>query len=496
MKDKDNIEDLLQGAFDDFEMEADSRVWDNVEKELTKKSKKIIPIWWKIGLAASIAGGMAYMGAQQFFDSNSMGSEFAQTEILKEVNSNDVNPDDNSVDASEEERIIELELDQNIEVATIQNIAPTEMAAKDESSSAINSVEASEGFFYAEEASKDEEPINDNKIETHQSNDTNEKSSLAFTVNSNDEPTEEHKNSIAKESELASSNSAEDKVESEDNSVAENDTPESLNDDVENSDDSFLATNNSTEDKAESKDDNVSENESSLVVLNPDLNSTVPDEPLIKKEEEGKWLLAASYGTMPPNEFASTSKSAYSTSESSPQRGDPSTDYYSNNLKSAMVGSIDYDMPFITGVTFNYRVGKRSSIESGLQLIRVSAQTSGSQHEITYFGIPVNYSYKIIDRKKFDLYTSGGITFEIGLKHKRIDNEGNSSPYRYPGFHTTLNLGVGSEYKIGNRISLFVQPGMSVSVLNSLFSYYHYTDVRAVKRFWPSLYTGLRFNLN
>ena len=109
MKDKDNIEDLLQGAFDDFEMEADSRVWDNVEKELTKKSKKIIPIWWKIGLAASIAGGMAYMGAQQFFDSNSMGSEFAQTEILKEVNSNDVNPDDNSVDASEEERIIELE---------------------------------------------------------------------------------------------------------------------------------------------------------------------------------------------------------------------------------------------------------------------------------------------------------------------------------------------------------------------------------------------------
>ena len=140
--------------------------------------------------------------------------------------------------------------------------------------------------------------------------------------------------------------------------------------------------------------------------------------------------------------------------------------------------------------------GKRSSIESGLQLIRVSAQTSGSQHEITYFGIPVNYSYKIIDRKKFDLYTSGGITFEIGLKHKRIDNEGNSSPYRYPGFHTTLNLGVGSEYKIGNRISLFVQPGMSVSVLNSLFSYYHYTDVRAVKRFWPSLYTGLRFNLN
>ena len=42
MAEKDNIEDQLQHLFDDYEMSADNRVWENIEAELTKSKNRLI----------------------------------------------------------------------------------------------------------------------------------------------------------------------------------------------------------------------------------------------------------------------------------------------------------------------------------------------------------------------------------------------------------------------------------------------------------------------
>lgn len=59
MSNKKNIERLFQEKFRDFEVEPPSRVWINIETKLNgKKVPKIIPLWWKVsGIAAALILG-------------------------------------------------------------------------------------------------------------------------------------------------------------------------------------------------------------------------------------------------------------------------------------------------------------------------------------------------------------------------------------------------------------------------------------------------------
>lgn len=54
---KKNIDELFKERFNDFDEIPDPKVWSNIEKSLEKKeSKKVFPIWWKLGgLAAGLA---------------------------------------------------------------------------------------------------------------------------------------------------------------------------------------------------------------------------------------------------------------------------------------------------------------------------------------------------------------------------------------------------------------------------------------------------------
>ena len=49
------IRNLTQGAFKDFELNADSRVWDNIQKGLAEENKKKAAAWWPYAAAASVA---------------------------------------------------------------------------------------------------------------------------------------------------------------------------------------------------------------------------------------------------------------------------------------------------------------------------------------------------------------------------------------------------------------------------------------------------------
>ena len=59
---KKNIDELFKERFNDFDEIPDPKVWSNIEKSLEKKeSKKVIPIWWKLGGVAAVLAILFYL---------------------------------------------------------------------------------------------------------------------------------------------------------------------------------------------------------------------------------------------------------------------------------------------------------------------------------------------------------------------------------------------------------------------------------------------------
>jgi hypothetical protein len=76
MSEKKNIDRLFQERFKDFEVNPSEQVWDNIESELNKKKKKrVIPFWIRLsGIAAALLIGilvaMQFIGANNGTDAN------------------------------------------------------------------------------------------------------------------------------------------------------------------------------------------------------------------------------------------------------------------------------------------------------------------------------------------------------------------------------------------------------------------------------------------
>lgn len=59
---KKNIDELYKEQFKDFDEIPDSKVWKKIEHSLDKKkSRKVIPIWWKLGGAAAVLAALFYL---------------------------------------------------------------------------------------------------------------------------------------------------------------------------------------------------------------------------------------------------------------------------------------------------------------------------------------------------------------------------------------------------------------------------------------------------
>ena len=393
---------------------------------MTKSKKRPITFWWKTGLAASIAGGLAIWAGQLFFDPVATNQNVvAQSEL----------PEENIVVPIEEKEEPDIKEDSGNSVDKTATIVTENRPV----------VKSSSGFSISNTPKEAVVAITNELDES-----TNVKTTANMTISSSSA------NNLNSESELE------------------------------------VGVVEPTEDAEEIK---TGENN----VPDPHLTNDADIEPLIPVSKESDWVLAANYGTMPPENNVSSLKSSFgdrlaNTAESGWSPGslnDPITPTFAYE-------PIEYGMPFITGITFSKATGKRGNIESGVQLIRVASKSSKYRYSYYYLGIPVIYRSKAIDKPKFDLYAFGGMTFEIGLKStvKSITGEKLNVYSENPGFHTSLNFGVGNEFTLSKRTSLFVQPGLSLTVMNRLWGFYSIGDIRSIKRLWPSLSTGLRFNLD
>lgn len=100
MSDKKNIERLFQEKFRDFEVEPPTRVWSNIESKLNRKpQRRIIPLWWKLsGIAASLVLGSLI--SYSILNSDNQNGVTDSENSIVEVNNNPEN-ENNSKNGNE-----------------------------------------------------------------------------------------------------------------------------------------------------------------------------------------------------------------------------------------------------------------------------------------------------------------------------------------------------------------------------------------------------------
>ena len=163
--------------------------------------------------------------------------------------------------------------------------------------------------------------------------------------------------------------------------------------------------------------------------------------------------------------------------------------------------------PLGFGLTFNYALGGRWSVESGLTysllISDFSTATNGysnkTEQRLSYVGIPLNLAYRIAGSGNFGLYASAGGKVEKmvkGTATTRTLIDGTSSASDQHGvtirpLQYSVNASIGAGYRLGRNLSIFAEPGVRYSFDNG-------SDVKTVYKDRPldfNMSLGLRFNL-
>lgn len=110
-----------------------------------------------------------------------------------------------------------------------------------------------------------------------------------------------------------------------------------------------------------------------------------------------------------------------------------------------------YKMPVSAGVTVEKKLNRYLAVESGLLYSNLRSE---GQH-LQYLGIPVKLNFTFVETPKLDLYATIG-----GIADKCIAGAPNND-FKNEPIQLAVTAGVGINYKINDRIALFVEPGVS-----------------------------------
>ena len=130
--------------------------------------------------------------------------------------------------------------------------------------------------------------------------------------------------------------------------------------------------------------------------------------------------------------------------------------------------SLNERLSFSTGVhiIFKKHVGSGLLIDNGF-----SAAYSGhikSTNKISYYGIPLRLNYYILKpNQKFNLYAKTEITNALKVNYEKWAPDTNGKFYTHSdtGYNMFLGLGVGVDFKVNERFSTVIEPGLNFSVL-------------------------------
>ena len=172
-----------------------------------------------------------------------------------------------------------------------------------------------------------------------------------------------------------------------------------------------------------------------------------------------------------------------------------------------------HDLPIMVGASIGIPLAKGFSVHTGLNYAYIHS-TITKENAITgdyaidnqklhYLGIPVMFSYKILDYNIVQCYVSGGGIAEKGLiqdiqtnTFDQTDNLVNSDSQQnsIPGLQFSLTANVGLGVKLYKGLNLFFEPGFTWYIANN--SSPQPENIRTEHPYNLSLTAGLRYNLN
>ncbi len=131
--------------------------------------------------------------------------------------------------------------------------------------------------------------------------------------------------------------------------------------------------------------------------------------------------------------------------------------------------------PITFGLSFNKQLSSHWFFGTGVNYTKLKSVFEGEFHKastkktqkIDYIGIPLRLTYRIWGKGKFNVYTTGGVTFEIpvhsSINKKYIvtaDSSFNIKSNIQPTCQWSVNLGVGVQYRIFKPFSFYIEPNM------------------------------------
>lgn len=131
--------------------------------------------------------------------------------------------------------------------------------------------------------------------------------------------------------------------------------------------------------------------------------------------------------------------------------------------------------PKTFSLSLNKQLSSHWTFGTGLTYTRMKSDFESEFHgatllktqKIDYVGIPLQLTYRIWSKGRFNAYTTGGVTFEMPV-HSSLDKKyiiTSDSSYTLKGdikprYQWSVNLGIGVQYKIFKPFSLYFEPNM------------------------------------
>ncbi|MBR6455487.1 MAG: outer membrane beta-barrel protein [Prevotella sp.] len=137
--------------------------------------------------------------------------------------------------------------------------------------------------------------------------------------------------------------------------------------------------------------------------------------------------------------------------------------------------NIYHRQPIRFGLSVNYRIADRWSIESGIVYTRLSSTYTyqpfdfffvKADQRLTYLGIPLKVNHQLWAYRRFNVYASLGGMAEKMLKGSRTYDVGFDQPIveesiKIKPLQFSLNGAVGAEYRLADHFSIYAEPELN-----------------------------------
>lgn len=164
-------------------------------------------------------------------------------------------------------------------------------------------------------------------------------------------------------------------------------------------------------------------------------------------------------------------------------------------------GVSSYGIPVSFGLGVRIPVCGELSIGTGLNYSLLTTNFAGTykgesgnvHHNMHYVGLPLNLYYKVIQLNSFKVFLFGGGEADLCVASRyRFDGNGFSDTVKgkVDGLMFSVDAGVGFNFDISRKISLYVDPSVKYWFPNN-----HPDNIRTSHPFGFNVEAGLRFNL-